>query len=238
MRLGLAYGFDRETIVSGVFGDINKPIEYIIPEGLTSSTYDGVDYHDYSSDSLITYNPELANKYFDKYMEEEGIEKRSDIHIELLAAADESGNSKFAEVLQSAYLQTFGITIDLTVQPFEQFLQSKKSGAFDMYLQSWGPDYADPSTYLGLWQSSQIGSQNYAGYSNPEYDQVYSQAVLESDVDKRFTEFAKLEKIIVEDGVAIPFYQLNSPYLLTDGYNMTFDSFNEISHEYVTYEEK
>ncbi|WOO89350.1 peptide ABC transporter substrate-binding protein [Mollicutes bacterium LVI A0078] len=236
LRMALAYGFDRQTITEGVYGDINKPIEYIIPADLTTSSYGGVDYHDYSSDSLITYDPDKANEYFDKYMEEAGISDRSDISIELLASADATGNSKFAEVVQSSYLQNFGINIELTVQPFEQFLASKKSGAFDMYLQSWGPDYADPSTYLSLWQSSQIGSQNYAGYNNPEYDELYNKAVVETDTDTRFEEFAQLEKMIVDDGVAIPFFQLNSPYVITDGYTMPFDSFNSISHEYITYQ--
>lgn len=236
LRMALAYGFDRQTITEGVYGDINKPIEYIIPADLTTSSYGGVDYHDYSSDSLITYDPDKANEYFDKYMEEAGISDRSDISIELLASADATGNSKFAEVVQSSYLQNFGINIELTVQPFEQFLASKKSGAFDMYLQSWGPDYADPSTYLSLWQSSQIGSQNYAGYSNPDYDELYNKAVVESDTDTRFEEFAQLEKMIVDDGVAIPFFQLNAPYVITDGYTMPFDSFNSISHEYITYQ--
>lgn len=237
LRKALAYGFDRSTIVEGVFGNINQPIEYIIPKDLTTAAYGGVDYHDYSSDSLITYDVDKANEYFDKYMDEMGYTDRSQIEITLLASADASGNSKFAEVVQSAYLQTFGITVDITVQPFEQFIESKKSGAFDMYLQSWGPDYADPSTYLGLWQSSQIGSQNYSGYDNPEYDQLYTEAASETDTDKRFTEFAELEKMIVDDGVAIPFYQLNSPYALTEGYTMPFDSFNQISNEYITYEE-
>ncbi len=42
--------------------------------------------------------------------------------------------------------------------------------------------------------------------------------------------------MIVDDGVAIPFFQLNAPYVITDGYTMPFDSFNSISHEYITYE--
>lgn len=236
LRKGLAYGFDRQTIVEGVYGNINQPIEYIIPKDLTTAAYDGVDYHDYSSDSLITYDKAQAEKYFDAYMEEAGLTDRSQIEIDLLASADASGNSKFAEVVQSSYLQEFGITINLTVQPFEQFLVSKKSGAFDMYLQSWGPDYADPSTYLSLWQSNQIGSQNYAGYNNPEYDKIYQQAVNETDVDKRFTEFATLEEMLVDDAVAIPFFQLNTPYALTDGYTMAFDSFAQVSNEFTTYQ--
>lgn len=234
LRKGLAYGFDRNNMVDAVYGEINKPIEYIIPAEFTNSAYEGVDYHTYAGDSLITYDKDKADKYFDAYMEKMGYSDRKQIEVELLASADESGNSKFAEVLKGHYLQNFGITINISVEPFQQFLESKKSGAFDMYLQSWIPDFADPSTYLSLWQTSQIGSQNYAGYSNPEFDQLYNKAVSETDVDTRFTEFAKLEKMIVDDAVAIPFYQANAPYLVTDGYSIPFNVYTEISNEYIT----
>ncbi len=236
LRHALAYGFDREAILEGVYGDINQPLEYIIPADLTTTSYDGVDYHDYSSDSLIKYDPDLANEYFDRYMDEMGYTDRSEIHVKLLATQDPTGNSKFGDVVMSSYLQNFGITIDLDVQPFEQFLNSRRENAFDMYLQSWGPDYADPSTYLSLWQTNQIGSQNNAHYSNPEYDELYEQAVNESDVDQRFTDFATLEKMLVDDAVAVPFYQLNSPYAKTEGFTIPMDGYNTISHEYVTIE--
>ncbi len=234
LRQALAYGFDRETILSGVYGEINQPLEYIIPADLTTTSYDGVDYHDYSDDSLTHYDQEKANEYFDKYMDEMGYTDRNEIKISLLASADANGSSKFAEVVQSSYLQNFGITVDLDVQPFEQFLDSRRQGAFDMYLQSWGPDYADPSTYLSLWQTSQIGSQNHAKYSNEAYDELYRQAINEQDTDVRFTDFASLEKMLVDDAIAIPFYQLNSPVAINDEYNIPLDSYNSISHEYVT----
>lgn len=236
-RLGLSYGFDRDTINEAVYGDINQPIEYIIPSELTNAAYDGVDYHDYSSDSLITYDKEKANEYFDAYMEDMGYTDRSQIELEFLVSADDDGGgSKLGEVIQSYYLQEFGITVNLTIQPFEQFKESRDQGAFDMYLQSWGPDYADPSTYLGLWTISQIGGLNRPGYQNEDYDELYYQAVAETDVDERFTDMATLEKMVVEDGAAIPFYQRNSPYMLTEGYTIPLDGFNVISHEYITYE--
>ncbi len=234
LRKALAYGFDRETIAKTAFGEINQPIEYIIPSGVTPSSYDGVEYRDYSEDSLITFDKEKADKYFDQYMKEMGYTDRSQITIEFLAGADSSGNSKLAEGVQSSYLQNFGITVDTTIQPFDQYLESRNNGAFDMYVQSWGPDYADPATYLGLWQSNQIGSQNRASYNNPEYDKLYEKAVIESDVDSRFTDFAKLEKMIVDDNVAIPLLQLNSPYMLSEGFEMTAPSVMQVSHQYIS----
>ncbi len=237
LRKAMAYGFDRDTLVESVYGDINESIEYFIPAGMTGSAYDGIEYRDYSEDSLITYDPDQANKYFDAYMEDMAYSDRSQIHIKYLTDGEGDGGSKLAESVQSHYKQTFGIEIDITVEPFEQYVQSRKEGAFDMLIKRWGPDYADPSTYLALWQSSQIGSQNTARYANQEYDKLYTKANSEQDVDKRFSEFAELEKMLVDDAVIVPFYQQNDPYILSDEYDMPMHLFFVISHQYMTEQE-
>ncbi len=234
LRMALEYGFDRASIAEGYSGSIQQPIEYIIPRDMTATAYDGVEYRDYAKDSLITYDKDKANEYFDAYMEDMGYTDRSEITVSYLASADSSGNNKTAEVVQAFYLQEFGITIDLNIQPFEQFVESRRSGAFDMLITGWGPDYADPSTYLALWTTDQIGSQNNANYSNSEYDELYEKANLETDTAKRFEMFAELEQKLVDDGVLIPFYQKNAPYVLSEEYNLPMHLFFKISHEYVT----
>ncbi len=233
LRQAISAGFNREQILKSVYGDINEPLEYLIPEGITPTAYDGVEYRDYSEDSLITYDEDKANEYFDKYMEKMGYTKRSQIEIEFLTS-DNGQGTKLAEVIKSYYEQTFGITVNTTVQPFTQYVDSRSSGAFDMYVQGWGPDYADPSTYLSLWQSSQIGIQNYAGYSDEEFDKLYEEANAETDTEKRFTEFAELEKMVIDSGTVIPFYQKNNPVVVTEGYTLPNHLFMKISHEFLT----
>lgn len=233
LRKALSYGFDRSTIAKTAFGDINKPIEYLIPKDMTPVAYDGVEYRDYADDSLIKYDKDKADKYFDAYMKEMGYTSRDQIHLKYLASADANGGNKVAEGVQAFYLQEFGISIDLDIQPFQQFTESRRVGAFDMLVTGWGPDYADPSTYLGIWVTSQIGSQNPSGYSNKEYDELYAKANKEQDLDKRFSEFAKLEQKLVDDGAVIPFYQKNYPYLVSEGYEVPLDLMFNISHEYL-----
>lgn len=234
LRKALEAGFDRETLVESAYGEINQSIEYIVPSDMTGAAYDGVEYRDYAGDSLTTYNKEEANKYFDAYMDDMGYTDRSEIEVNFLASADSSGNNKLAEVVQAFFLQEFGITVNLTIQPFEQFVESRRAGGFDMLVTGWGPDYADPSTYLALWTTSQIGSQNTANYSNPEYDELFAKANVEQDVEKRFEMFGELEQMLVDDGVLIPFYQKNAPYVLTEGYDVPLHLFFQISHEYIT----
>lgn len=234
LRKALTAGFDRETLVESAYGDINKAIEYIIPSDMTGAAYDGVEYRDYANDSLTTYDKDKADEYFDAYMEDMGYSDRSEITVRFLASADANGGNKVAEAVQAFYLQEFGITVELTIQPFEQFVETRRAGGFDMLVTGWGPDYADPSTYLALWQSSQIGSQNNANYSSKEYDELYAKANAEQDTEKRFEEFAELEQMLVDDGVLIPFYQKNAPYVVSDGYNIPLHLFFQISHEYIT----
>lgn len=234
LRKALEYGFDRTGIAEASTGEINKAIEYIIPSDMTGAAYDGIEYRDYADTSLVTYDKDKANEYFDAYMEDMGYTDRSEIHVSFLASADASGNNKTAEVVQAYFLQEFGISVDLTIQPFEQFVETRRAGGFDMLITGWGPDYADPSTYLALWTTSQIGSQNTANYSNKEYDELFAKANVEQDITKRFEMFAELEQMLVDDGVLIPFYQKNAPYVVSEGYNIPLHLFFHISHEYIT----
>ncbi len=235
LRHALAYGFDRESIVSIVYGDLNEPVEYIIPYGVTPSSYDGLEYRTVAGDSLITYDKERADTLFDEYMDEQGFTDRSQIELTLLANSALGSNEP--EAIQAFYKQTFGITINIVTQPYEQFTESARSGAFDLQIANWGADYGDPSTYLGIWQSSQIGGQNKAFYANDEYDKLYAKADAIQDPQTRFEQFSILEKMLVDEAIAVPYYQNNSPYLITEGFNLPHHLFLKISHEYLTYDE-
>lgn len=235
LRKALAYGFDRDQIVNMVYGDMKEPVEYIIPYGVTPSSYNGLEYRDYAGESLITYDQQKANQYFDKYMKEMGYTDRSQIELTLLANSD-MGDSE-PEVIQAFYDQTFGITINVVSQPYTQFTETARNGGFDIQIANWGADYGDPSSYMGIWQSSQIGGQNKAFYDDPKFDQQYKVADNVQNPEKRFEQFAKLESMLVSNNVVVPYYQNSSPYLITNGYTYPHHLFLKISHEYMTYSE-
>lgn len=235
LRHALSYGLDRDKLTSIAFGDLNKPVEYIIPNDVTPGAYDGLEYRDIAGNSLITYDADKANELFDSYMEEMGYNDRSQIEVTLLANSDLG--ETMPEAIQASYKQNFGITVDVITQPYEQFSETSKSGGFDIMLANWGADYADPSTYMGIWQSSQVGGQNKAFYASSKFDNLYEAADQIQDPEARFEAFAKCEKLLVDEAIATPFYQNNSPYVISDGYTMPTHLFFKISHEYMTYNE-
>lgn len=237
LRYGLAYGFDRDTIAQQAYGGINQTITYLVPDGMTPAAYEGLEYRDYADEDLITYDKEKADQYFDAYMAEMGYTSRDQIEVTFLIN-DSSGGKKLGEALQGFYQQTFGITVNVDVQPMQSYITKKNEGDFDMTISGWGPDYSDPTTYLGLFKSDAIGTLNTARYDNPEYDAAYDEAAKIVDPEARFEAFAELEKQVVESGAVVPFYQKNEPVLIADGYTVPYHLFLKVPHKYVTYTEQ
>ncbi len=233
LRKGLSFGFDRETIVNSVYEGMNTPIEYIIPSNLTTASYDGIDYRDVAGDSLVSFDPNIANDYFDAYMKDEELTERSQIEVNFLVNGDSDGVG-FAEVVQAYYKENFGITVNIDSTTGGDYKEKRTNGGFDILYTSWAPDYGDPSTYLALWKSSNIGSQNYAQYESEEYDQLYDKANSLIDPELRFKAFAKCEQQLIDDAVLVPVYQKNQAYVIDDNYNMPEWELFILSHEYLT----
>ncbi len=233
LRQALSSGFDRETVINAVYEGMNVPIEYIIPQDMTTGTYDGLEYRKVAGESITTYDPDLANTYFDQYMDEMGYTSREQIEISYLLNG-ETGNVAIAEVVQAFYKEQYGITINIDTTTGGDYQEKSLNGGFDILLTGWSPDFGDPSTYLALWKSSAIGSQNYALYDDSKYDQMYEQANSISDPQARFEAFSKCEKKLVDEAVLIPAYQKKQAYVIDPKYDFPEFLITLISHEYLT----
>ncbi len=233
LRKALALGVDRDSIVNSLYEGMNFPIEYIVPANLTVASYDGLEYRDVAGNSMITFNEQMANTYFDKYMDDMGYTKRSQIEVDYLLNS-EKDDADLAEVLQAYYKEKYGITINIVSTAGGDYIEKRKSGAFDMLATQWAPDYGDPSTYLALWKATNIGSQNYAQYNNPKYDQLYEKADSLQDPQQRFKYFAKCEQLLIDDAIIVPMFQKKAPYLLDPEYNYPECVIFLVSHEYLT----
>ncbi len=235
LRKALLYGLNREEISSGNVGQ--KPVEYFVPEGLTPSGYDGVEYRDYAEKSYVTYDPDKAQEYLQKYMDEEGITDPSQIELTYLSSDSEAAQAT-ATLVQSTYKQSLGITINVDIQPQTSYKEKRAAVDYDLMLGGWGADYADPLSYLGIVDSKNIGSYNPGKYDNPDMDARLKAVAKEQDVDKRFKEMAEIEKqLIDEDVVIIPVYQKQEPYLIKDQFEIGTHLFDKISNRFTTLKE-
>ncbi|WP_261815392.1 peptide ABC transporter substrate-binding protein [Vibrio gallicus] len=123
--------------------------------------------------------------------------------LTLLYNTSES-NKAIATGIASMWHKTLGLNIELENQEWKAYLDSRKNGDFDILRASWCGDYNEASTFLSLFTSD--NHRNYAFYSNPDYDAIINQALLETDVNKRSRLYDKAEQMLSRDMPIAPIY--------------------------------
>lgn len=213
VRKAISHAINKEHITDNILNDGSIPADYIVPVGLATGP-DGKDFRE-TTETYSEYNLELAKEYWDKAKSELGKEQ---IEIEILLEDSET-IKKMAEFMQ-ADLETNlpGLSVSLKIQPKKNRLELMRAGDYQIGLTRWGPDYADPLTYLELFITESGGSPNNLKYSNAEYDQlVYdaSRGELAGDPEGRWEAMKEAEKILLEQDAAVsPLYQTGYAYLI------------------------
>ena len=204
LRAALAYGIDRKTIAEDVLKDGSVAAEGLVPRDFAFSS-SGTDFRD-EAGVLSTYDPDLAKEYYEKAKAELG----GDVTIELLFE-DSEASKAVAENIQ-AQLQSScpGLTINLNSKPKKTRLDLMDTQEYDVCLTRWGPDYADPQTYMDLFTTWNTSS-NDGKYSSADYDTLIEAATTGEDAtnpEARWQDMIDAEKILVaEDHGVVPVYQ-------------------------------
>ena len=81
------------------------------------------------------------------------------------------------------------------------FHQTRVAHDFDVCRGGWYGDYNDPLTHLELYTSD--NSMNYAGWKDPEYDKLVTEAKVSSGKE-RFDKFYEAEKLLMESYAYMP----------------------------------
>ena len=203
LRKAINYAIDRDTIVNDVLKTGGVALEGLIATGLVSDS-NGTDFRDISKD-MTEYDPEKAQEYYAKAVEELGKDAVIDIVYD-----DADDSTKVAEnVQQMIETNCPGITVTLNGKPKKTRIQLMLSHDFSIGLTKWGPDYADPQSYLDLFTTG--FSMNFGNYSNAEFDALEEEATkgeASTNIDTRLSTMAKAEQILVEEDTCLmPIYQ-------------------------------
>ena len=202
LRKAMSYAIDRETICSSVLKDGSVAAEGIIPQQLATGP-DGKDYRE-STGKLVFYDAAKAKEYYEKAKAELG----HDVTFELLFEDSEASKS-VAEYIQSN-LEATGMTVTLVSKPKKTRLDLMKNQNYQVALTRWGPDYADPETYMDLFLSDNTAN-NSGRYKSTTYDELVNKADAGTDATdsaKRWKDYQDAEKVLVDtDPAVVPVYQ-------------------------------
>lgn len=230
LRKAMSFAIDRATICSNVLKDGSVAAEGIIPEELSTGP-DGKDYRE-SAGKLIDYDETKAKEYYQKAVEELGRQ----VSFELLFE-DSEASKAVAEYVQSN-LETIGMTVTLVSKPKKTRLELMKDQNFQVALTRWGPDYADPETYMDLFLTDNT-SNNYGRYSSAAYDALVTKADSGEDAtdsSKRWKDYQDAEKILVDTDLGvIPVYQNGGAMMINkDVTGIEFHSAGVDSYRHMT----
>jgi len=80
-----------------------------------------------------------------------------------------------------------------------------RQGNFEVGVNSWGGDYNDAQDYLFPWQTS-TKEQNYARFSNADYDRLMDAAAVTGDPSKRAQLLGQAEQVLLREMPISPVY--------------------------------
>ena len=210
IRKAIQIGYDRDALVNQILKNGSPAAPGLVPFGIAGPGKET--FREFVGATQPEFDPEKARSLFQKGIEDLG----SNPTIELLAY-DDSTARDIATFLQSQFQENLGAKINIKVQPFDRKLELESQGNFQLSWQAWIADYNDPMTFLDLFEST--SSFNTQKYSNPDYDDLISQARDELNEDKRMDMLRQAEIILVEDdaGTAPMYFQgqarLQKPFI-------------------------
>ena len=112
-------------------------------------------------------------------------------------------------------LKDIGINATLDeVDGTTYFNYLEQKGMFDIARDGWVGDYNDPNSFLSLFTSDSYF--NYAQWSNKDYDALMMKSAITADLGERAKILTNAEKILLQDGAAIPLLYYSSTALVAD----------------------
>ena len=214
LRLAIGWAIDREAIANVILKDGSISAKGIIPQDLASSP-DGVEYRA-DADEYFGLDTTVAQDYLAVAFEELGVDS---VEVELLFEDSEASKS-VSEFIKSEIEKNLpGVTVTLQTQTKKARLALMNEGNFDIALTRWGPDYADPQTYLDLFTSWVGTNSNSARYFSDEYDAVITEAFYgesSTDASARWELMKEAEGILMNDAGVIPLYQNGGAMMIAE----------------------
>ena len=221
LRLAISTSIDREALVEDYVMDGSLDTYTAVPPQFAASATTG---EDFSADQemfadVCGYNPEKALEYYNAAIEELGTDTFTFTMIYGNNEGDEV--AKVAQAIKSQVEENLpGLTINLQPMTKAERIDKMQNDNYDVALTRWGPDYADPMTYMGMWITD--NSNNYGFWSNEAYDKLIADCTTGayiSDYDARWAALYEAEALVMNEAVIAPLYTKANANLITAGAN-------------------
>ncbi|WP_243525461.1 peptide ABC transporter substrate-binding protein [Bacillus pseudomycoides] len=208
VRQAIDKSIDKKAFVNVLLNDGSLPSYSLVPKNFAKGP-NGKDFREENGD-LTKENTKEAQQFWKQAKQELGSDK---ISIELLTS-DGDLPRKTGEYLKEQLEKNLkGLTVNIKPQPRKQQVTLLLQGNYEIAIDGWSPDFADPITFLELFTTD--NPYNLDHYSNKEFDDLIQKVKtdLAGDEKARWESLKQAEKILFKDAVISPLYQNGTTYL-------------------------
>ncbi len=219
LRLAISNSIDRDNLVDNYVMDGSLATYTAVPPQFAASSTTGEDFSANQDAFLeyVGYNPEKAAEYFEAAKKELG---KDSFTFTMIYGSNEGDEvQKVAQAIKEDVEAALpGVEINLQSMTKTERLDKMQNDNYDIALTRWGPDYADPMTYLGMWITN--NSNNYGFWSNAEYDKLIADCTTGAyitDYDGRWAAMFQAETLVMQEAVIAPLYTKANANLIAEG---------------------
>lgn len=224
IRKAFAYAIDRKALTDNVVTYRGTPALGYLPPTM-SFNKDG-----YFKDGDVN----TAKKLLEQGLKELGLKELPP--IEILYNTSES-HTRLAQAIQDQWRKAFGIEVKLKNQENKVKREQMKQGNFMIGRGSWIGDFNDPINFLELYRD--LGGNNNARWTNPEFKDLLVKSASEADTQKRNELLKKADEIFMDEMPIIPIYYYTYAWAQGDGVkDVVIDALGFIDFKYASNEKK
>ena len=217
VRMAIAYGVDRQTLVKKILDGLGTPGIGYIPPAYTQWAWKP------SADEAVGYDPAKANQLLDAagYTKgSNGIRTDPKTHKPLAfrigTHSDDINDQQIAPYLVG-WMKAIGIKLTPQAQSMSGLNDNLAKGDWDLLMDGWGTG-PDPSYLLSIQTCGTLpkddgsGGNTDAFFCDPTYDSLFKQQVAQFDVSKRGATIGQMQDILYKANDDIMLYNDNTLY--------------------------
>lgn len=222
VRQAMNLAIDRKVIANAYyFGGHEEPAVVNILSGIPSMT---------SKANKLVFDPEAASALLDKagWVLDGGLRKKDGVELTLTFQANVDQVRQKVQQVVKANLDAIGFRIDLVQTDNAAYFDSTGGSGqsiaqfpHDLSLVQSSVGAAPPLTYMLQWYASENGANipqagdgwsgtNIQRYNNPEYDDLYRQARVESDPGDQDKLFIAMNDLLFDDAAVLPLVRVTN----------------------------
>lgn len=206
VRQALAMAYDREFVSSQIYRTGERPAYSFVAPGIAD--YPGTARYRWADIPI-----EERRREAERLLREAGFGPNNPFRFEF-SHRNTRDNPRVAVVAQNDWRSIAPwVTVELQGVETQVHYANLRAKNFQVGDGGWIADYNDAKTYLYLMET-RTGPQNYAGYSNPEYDRLMHESDFIADAAQRAALLVQAEQMMLDDAPVCTSVVLNSTNLV------------------------